>query len=215
MRQVDPVDHMLGHGPALQPVQVLVPSFVALWLEPLLAVLAPMPEGRAADHPAADAAPAEREVEGYLAAHFLREPGNPRPLAEGAGVVPDLDLLAGSKPRPPPAAARASPSDCLAGPEEHLLPLVVEVGTLVDVVEVREGELGTAELSAARQPADLIRPRDGWVRQGGGVCTPASCGFADGLDAVRHLFQGGTVFGVVGEQLVLPTPVPGLLPARP
>src|SRR3954464_1623389 len=135
---------------------------MSLRMEPLLAVLAPMPEGSAADHPAADASAAELKVEGELAARFLWKPGDPCSLAEGAGIVPELHFPGGPKPGPPLAAVHASPSDPLAGPEEYPLPLVVEVGTLVDMVEVREGELGPAKLPAVRLPADLVGPGDGW-----------------------------------------------------
>ena len=69
--QADAVDNVLVHGPTLQAVEVLVPPFVSLGLEPLLAVLAPMPEASAAEHLAADASAAELKVEGELAARFL------------------------------------------------------------------------------------------------------------------------------------------------
>ena len=49
------------------------------------------------------------------------------------------------------AALEASPSDRLAGAEEDLLPLVVEVGTTVDVIEVLKGEVRPAPLPAARR----------------------------------------------------------------
>ena len=118
------------------------------------------------------------------------------------------------------AVAQAGPPDRLAGAEEDLLPLVVEVGTAVDVVEVLEGELGSAPLRCGSTVQRPRPPRRQRGLQDGATASvsPASCGLADGLDELRHLLQGGTVLGVVGRAAcpssTAPWPAPSV-PATP
>src|SRR5262249_47054928 len=134
LREVYPVDDMQVHSPTLQPVQVLVSSAESFGRKPCLAVLAPMPGGLAENHSSVHAAPRELQVIGELAVSLLAEPGDPCSLAEGAGAVRDLHRTGGLGPRQPLAEMRACPPDHLARAEEDLLPLIVEVGTLVDAV---------------------------------------------------------------------------------
>ena len=219
MVEADAVDDVLVHGPALQPVQVLVPPLVALRQESPPAVLALDADGGAADHLAADAPRRELQVVGELGDDPAGQCRVSRlPLQRGqVSLLNSTSLLTGSFARflRFPAPRHALLTD-LAGAEEDLLPLVVEVGTAVDVVEVLEGELGPAPLPAARRDLDLVRPGDGgaaWAAVA--PFASAACRLADGLDELRDLPQGGTVLGVVGEQLVLPDGLPGLLPACP
>src|SRR5207253_142755 len=112
------------------------------------------------------------------------------------------------------ALSQAGFPNNLARAEVDFLPLIIEVGTTVDLVEGLDGEILPAPLLAARRGLDLVRPGDGGASL---CCLPpfaaASCRLADGLDELRNLPQGGTVLGVVGQQLVLPALLPGLLPA--
>ena len=71
MLEADAVDDVLVHGPALQPVQVLVQPLVPLGQERPLAVLAPMAGGGAADHLPADAPRGELQVVGELGLRVL------------------------------------------------------------------------------------------------------------------------------------------------
>ena len=129
-------------------------------------------------------------------------PGEAGASAAGAGVALELDLPVGRQlePFPPLPGPPARPPDDPVGAEEHLLSLVVEVGTAVDVVEVFEGEVGAAPPPAARRDLDLVRPGDGGATSAS-VASFASAAsrLTDGLDELRDLHQGGTVLGVVGR----------------
>ena len=145
-------------------------------------------------------------------------PGEASASAAGAGVALELDLPVGRQlePFPPLPGPPAGPPDHLVGAEEDLLSLVVEVGTAVDVVEVLEGEVRAAPLPAARRDLDLVRPGDGgatWASVA--PFASAACRLADSLDELRDLPQGGTVLGVVGQQLLLPALAPWPAPSVP
>ena len=73
------------------------------------------------------------------------------PLAEGARIAREFDLTVRGQFRPllPLASAQTGLPHRLAGADEDLVALVVEVRTAVDVVEVLECELGAAPLVAA------------------------------------------------------------------
>src|SRR5215217_957423 len=127
MCEIDTVGDVLVHGPTLQSVEVLVPPRVPLGKEPRLAVLAPVPEGFAADHPPADSPSGKLKVVGYLRACSLWEPNDPYSSTVGAGVSTAFHLPRGPQASPLLAVQNTSPPDHFAGPEEDLLPLVIEV----------------------------------------------------------------------------------------
>ena len=218
MLEADAVDDVLVHGPALQTVQVLVEPLVPLRQEQQLAVLAPMAGGRAADHLTADASRRELQVVGELGVHLAVQSGDPLSLAAGADIALDLDLPVHRQFRsflPFPGVQAGSP-DRLAGAEEDLLSLIVEVGTAVDVVEILDGELRPTPLPTAGRCRDLVCPGDsGPIRGCLAPFTSAAGCFADSLDELRDLPQGGTVLGVVSEELVFPALLPCLFPASP
>jgi hypothetical protein len=84
------------------------------------------------------------------------------------------------------------------------------------VVKVFKGEVGTAPPPAARRNLDLVGPGDrGTTWAYVAPLALAASRLTDGLDELRDLPQGGTVLGVVGQQLILPTLIPGLFPPCP
>src|SRR5262249_45757889 len=218
MLKADAVGNVLIHGPTLQPVQVLVEPLVPLWQEPEIAVLATVAGGGAADHLPADAPGGKLQVVGQLGMQLVGEPDDPPSLAARAGAAPDHDLPVHRQFRPLPrlAVMETGRPDRLAGSEVDLLPLVVEPGAAIDVVEVLHRELDAAPIAPTRRGRDLVRP--GY--QGGGLAAvrtfaPAPCSLADGLDELGHLLQGCTILRVVSQELVLPDGLPGLLPLGP
>src|SRR5215471_9778984 len=112
--------------------------------------------------------------------------------------------------------SQTGPPDNRAGADEDLLPLVVEVGTAVDVVEVLEGETLPAPLLLGRLGGEVARPGD-WRAGRWDNCALFSLAsnLADGLAELCHLPQGNTVLRVVGQELFFPDRLPALLPACP
>src|SRR5262249_25002739 len=158
--EADAMRNMLVHGPALQPVQVLVSPLVTLRQELHSTVFAPIAGCSAADHLPADAARRELEVIGQFRVRVVAQAGDAVSLAVRTSVAPKLDLSAHRQPRSlsPIAVTPAGPPDQLAGAEVDLLPLIVEPGAAVNVVEIRDSELDVPPLAATRRGRDLIRP---------------------------------------------------------
>src|SRR5262249_34618462 len=209
---------VLVDRPALQSAEVLVKLLVFLGQELKTAVFAPVARGGAADHLPPDAPGSEFQAIHDLGLHPAVEPGDACALAARTGTALNLDLLVWRqfRPLPPPAVPHACPPDHLARAEKDLLPLVVEVRTVVDVFKLLEGELRTAPFRTARWGDNLVRPGDGVGCRGSSrPFAPPSCHLTYCLDALGHPLQGGTVVRVVGDKFLLPTRVVGLLPACP
>src|SRR5215470_9824982 len=105
-----------------------------------------MTGGGAADHLTADSPCGELQIIAELGVHLAVESCDPFPLAPGADGAPNLDLPVHREFQPLPTltVTQACPPYRLAGAEVNLLPLVVEPGTAVDMVEVLHGELEAA-----------------------------------------------------------------------
>src|SRR5262249_43892188 len=148
------------------------------------------------------------QVIGELDVLIAFETGDLSPLAVRACATPDLELPVGWQfPRfPPLGVQQTGSSDRLASAEVNLLALVVEERTAVDVLELLKCESRPAPFLANHRGEDLVRP--GYLVACRVVVytflTPPSRRFGDDLDELRNLPQGGTVLGVVGQELILP-----------
>src|SRR5262249_7189115 len=132
------MDDEVVHRPALQAIEMLVKPLVGAGQQRPLALLAPISYGGVADNLPANGSPGEPEVVRKLGVDLVRAPDNILPFTARACAAPDHDLLVygqfGSLPRC--AVPMTCFSDSRAGAEKDFLPLVIEIGTAVDVIEV-------------------------------------------------------------------------------
>src|SRR5262249_1229648 len=160
----DPVGDLLVRRPAHQAVIMLRQPLVAFWEEDLAASAILVDRGPALDHPSLDPAGREDQVEGPLLPG--REAGRmlaPLPLAHfpsAAGrtcLVDPPDLPGGPQgffPRltlPPHFLPEQ-----LVGAGVDVLPLVVEVGTLVDELVVGMEEIDLAPADDRPEPIQFF-----------------------------------------------------------
>src|SRR5215831_14287676 len=203
--ETDPVGHMLVHGPTLQGVEVLVPSLVPPGEEVPAAVQAAVEGSSALDDLPPDATLSDPQVVGQLDVHLLRVASNSPSLAERASQASDHDPAAHPELLPaPPPLLRVYPPERLVGPEENLVPLVIEVSALVNVFEFREGEMAPAKFPARRGRWNVVRPSHlGRASGVSGLAPVLSRRLDDRGDVLRHPPQGRTVLSVIGEELLL------------
>ena len=134
--------HVLVHRPAFQGMEVLLQLQVVSWQEHLLAPGTVMPRGGEACHPPADAASVEAEVERQASQVRVCLPGQFPAAAHRALLAADLDAAVDREvllPLPAAVTTLLLPQ-CRVGANVNAFPLVVEVGPLVDELEVGDGE---------------------------------------------------------------------------
>src|SRR5262249_1746433 len=117
-----------------------------------------VPGGSVAGHPPLDAAAGDAEVECQPGEAPVLPPCRFYPSAEGAGRAADLDL-----PGDPAVLLRAvgtfpilAPLKDLASADEHFVPLVVEIGSLIDEGEVGECKHHISPVWTRTLGADLL-----------------------------------------------------------
>src|SRR6516164_5310454 len=149
---------MLVHRPTLQGVEVLVQPLVPLRQEGHAALLAPIRNGPALDHPSPHPRGSEHQVECLFPPWVLNLVAAARDLNNGFRLalwtVPALDDDALAHPQLTINALAATSQRSLqrfAGADIDSLPLVVEVRALVDVCEVRMKEGDGAPTRPKRQ----------------------------------------------------------------
>src|SRR5260370_33413396 len=110
----------------------------------------------------------------------------------------------------------AIPLESLTGANEHSLPLVIEVGAAIDVLEVGVEEANFAPLTFIPCPVEIRHRGQGRVANG---TRPGPGRRADrvtgGVDELRPALQGRTVLQVVGYQPLLPLFIARGLPPPP
>src|SRR5262245_2514629 len=145
------MDDMFIHGPAFQGVAMRIQTEIFPWQEPLPTPRTPMPRGREACDPAPEPAAALPEVKGQAREPPILPPRQGSPAAKGTDRTAELDTAID------PEIVLALPAAC-AGldtlerwirPDEDAVPLVVEIGTVVDGSEIWEHKIGAAPLSSA------------------------------------------------------------------
>src|SRR5262249_10287098 len=107
--------------------------------------------------------------------------------------------------------------DGLVGAEVDFLPLVVEISTLPDVVEVKEGSRSVVPIGPARRATLLLRTPDSQAPLTARALEVfLSVQVTAVADERLYLLQGRTVLHVVHRQLALPLlGVTGLPPLPP
>jgi hypothetical protein len=149
------------------------------------------------------------------------QPAKDRPGEEDAGREPAVRELSGHtgairavafSPDGKTLVPHPSLPQRLAAADEHALALVVEVGPLVDELEVGDREVGPAPLAAGGHWPHLLDPRYPIV----GLPLGSRLGSGAGRrQEVGHPPQGLAVLPIVGQQAVLQRRVVSLLPAPP
>src|SRR5262249_10800507 len=167
--KTDQMSNVLVHGPALQAVEVLVSRLVPVGEKGPVAVQAPMAGGGALDDVPPHPAPCDPEVVGQPYMHLVGVAPNCLAVAEWTAQAPNHDPPVDPKlSRAPPHLAGVYSLERFVGPEEYLLPLVVEVSAQGDVFEFREDEMPWTELATRRGRWDVLGPDHVWRR---GVAT--------------------------------------------
>src|SRR6266511_2024249 len=161
MRKASPMDDMFIHGPAFQGLAMLVEAQIFPGQEPLPASATPMPGGGIACHPSPDAAATLPEVKSQAGEPSILPPRQCPPVAKGTCLTAELDALVNPEVflALPAAFSGLVTLEAWTRPNEDPVPLVVEIGALVDEGKVGEREIGAAPLPAARQGLNLLHPR--------------------------------------------------------
>src|SRR5262249_23147087 len=142
--EVDAVGNMLVHGPRLEPVEVFVQPLVFLGDEHEAARQALVDRRTTVDDRAAEAGGRLNEIKGAFQAGdragsllIGHAPYDRGPLAGRAGHASHCELfIAAELAVLAPGVSPLAPTDGFAASDVDPLPLVVEVGTAVDVLEV-------------------------------------------------------------------------------
>src|SRR6266498_4876886 len=140
---------------------MLVQAEVFPGKEPFPASGTPVPSCCEACHVTPDTASPESEVECPAGQTTIRAPVDVDSSAEGTFLGADLDRMIG--PRVLFSFLITSGENAslqrLARADEHSIPLIVEVGTFVDELKVRNGKFRLAPLSAVPLRLNLLYPR--------------------------------------------------------